>query len=110
MPIKESRDGLNPAVTVPAAEIASPKRRTAADYLAIVVATCGVGYFPIAPGTLGALVGAGLYLTVWAGTDRLLTSNALAKRLALVYVFPPQLAVMLVVIFVISMVGIWAAS
>jgi phosphatidylglycerophosphatase A len=110
MPIKESSDELNPAVTVPAAEIASPKRRTAADYLAIVVATCGVGYFPIAPGTLGALVGAGLYLTVWAGTDRLLTSNALAKRLALVYVFTPQLAVMLVVIFVISMVGIWAAS
>jgi phosphatidylglycerophosphatase A len=110
MPIKESSDELNPAVTVPAAEIASPKRRTAADYLAIVVATCGVGYFPIAPGTLGALVGAGLYLTVWAGTDRLLTSNALAKRLTLVYVFTPQLAVMLVVIFVISMVGIWAAS
>jgi phosphatidylglycerophosphatase A len=110
MPIKESSDELNPAVTVSTAEIASPKRRTASDYLAIALATCGVGYFPIAPGTLGALVGAGLYLTVWAGTDRLLTSNALAKRLTLVYVFTPQLAVMLVVIFVISMTGIWAAS
>ncbi len=32
------------------------------DYLALAIATCGVGYMPIAPGTFGSLVGVGLFL------------------------------------------------
>lgn len=85
-------------------------KRTPLDYLALAVATCGVGYFPIAPGTMGSLVGVGLYLSVWAGVDRILTANALAKRLTALYVFTPQLALMLVVIFLVTMAGIWAAT
>jgi phosphatidylglycerophosphatase A len=96
---------------VAADKIAPPKKpRTIGDYVALAVATVGVGFFPIAPGTLGSLVGVGLYLSVWAGMDRLLTANAVAKRLSFLYVSTPQLAFMLVVIFFVTMVGIWAAS
>ena len=107
---KESSDELNPPVAVPTDKIAPRKRRTIADYFALAFATCGVGYFPIAPGTMGSLVGVGLYLSIWTGFDRVLTSNALAKRLTALYVFTPQLACMLVVIFLLTMAGIWAAS
>lgn len=108
--IKESSDELNPAVAVSATEVAPPKRRSATDYLALALATCGVGYFPVAPGTVGALVGVGLYLTIWSGIDQLLTSRALANRLTTVYVFTPLMAFMLLAIFIVARVGIWAAT
>lgn len=108
--VKESSDELNPAVAVPAIEVAPPKRRAASDYLALAIATCGVGYFPIAPGTLGSLVGAVLYFAFWEAANRFLFSNALAKGLSALYIFTPQMALMLVVIFLVTMTGIWAAS
>ena len=108
--VKESSDESNPAVDARAREVAPRKRRTAGDYFALAISTCGVGYFPIAPGTMGALVGVGLYLSVWAAVDRILTVNAIAKRLPALYVFTPQLTFMLVVIFLLTMAGIWAAS
>lgn len=110
MPFKESSDELNPAVGVAAKEVAPRGRRSAGDYFALAFATCGVGYFPIAPGTLGSLVGVGLYLTIWSGMDQLLTSRALANRLTTVYVFTPLMAFMLLVIFLVTMIGIWAAT
>lgn len=110
MPIKESSDELNPAVAVPAQEIAPPKRRTAKDYFALALATCGVGYFPVAPGTLGSLVGVGLYVTIWSAADQVLTSRALANRLTTVYVFTPLMTFMLLAILAVTMIGIWAAT
>jgi len=110
MAIKESSDELNSEGVTSATVGSAPRRKSASDYLALAFATCGVGYFPIAPGTMGSLVGVALYLTIWAGVDRILTSNALAKRLTALYVFTPQLAFMLVVIFLLTMAGIWAAS
>ena len=32
------------------------------DYLALAIATCGVGYAPLAPGTFGSLVGVAIFL------------------------------------------------
>ncbi len=110
MIVKESSDEFNPAVVTSASVESAPRRKSAGDYFALAIATVGVGYFPIAPGTLGSLVGVGLYLSLWAGLDRLLTTNALAKRLTTVYVFTPQLAFMLVVIFLLTMGGIRAAT
>jgi len=110
MAIKESSDEFNPAVINGNDIPPATRRKTAGDYFALAIATVGVGYFPIAPGTMGSLVGVGLYLTLWAGLDRLLTMNALAKRLNLVYVFTPQMAFMLVAIFLVTMAGVWAAS
>jgi phosphatidylglycerophosphatase A len=110
MPVKESSDELNPTVPIASEAVAPKTKRTATDYLALAIATCGVGYFPIAPGTMGALVGVGLYLTIWSGMDQLLTSRALANRLTTVHVFTPLMAFMLLVILAVTLVGIWAAS
>jgi phosphatidylglycerophosphatase A len=110
MSIKESSDELNPPVAVGAGEIASARKRSALDYIALAVATCGVGYLPIAPGTLGAIVGVALYLPIYAWSYRLLETNALRHRLSLLEVFTPQMALMLVVIFLVTMTGIWAAT
>jgi phosphatidylglycerophosphatase A len=108
--IKESSDELNPPVAVSATEVQAPKQRTAGDYVALTIATCGVGYLPIAPGTIGSLVGIGLYLAVSGGLYQFFAANAARGRLNLLYVFTPQLATMLLLIFVVSIAGIWAAT
>ena len=108
---KESSDELNPTVSVSAAVIPPNKPgRTLSDYLALAIATCGVGYFPIAPGTLGSLVGVGLYLTVWAWLYRALEANAARGGLNLLYIFTPLAAAMLLLTFLVTVLGIWAAT
>src|SRR5262245_8303702 len=106
--VKESSDELNPAVAVSATDAAPGTKRTFGDYVALAIATCGVGYFPIAPGTLGAMVGAALYLSTWSGTYQVLEANAARHRLSLLYIFTPQLALMLLIIFLVTIAGIWA--
>ena len=110
MATKESFAEFNPEVITGAAIPPAPKHKTAGDYFALALATCGVGYFPIAPGTMGSLVGVALYLTLWAGSSRVLEANALLKRLTLLQVWTPQVTFMLVVIFLVTMAGIWAAT
>ena len=63
------------------------------DYLALSIATCGVGYLPLAPGTFGSLVAVGIFLLLVRATP----PNALA-------------AVVLVAIVVVTFTGIWAAT
>lgn len=108
--IKESSDQLNPAQSVSATELSRPKSRGAVDLLALTIATCGVGYLPIAPGTIGSLVGVGLYLAVWTGLYGAFESNAERGGLNLLHVFTPMLAAMLLLICIVSIVGVWAAT
>jgi phosphatidylglycerophosphatase A len=108
MAVKESSDELDPDGAASPAVV--PKRKTPGDYLALALATCGVGYFPIAPGTMGSLVGVGLYLALWAGAGSVLSSHAFAKRLTSLSVWTPQMTFMMVAIFVVTMVGIRAAT
>jgi len=63
------------------------------DYLALSIATWGVGYLPLAPGTWGSLVGVGIFLLLARAT----TGNAL-------------IAVVLGAIVVVTFAGIWAGS
>jgi phosphatidylglycerophosphatase A len=63
------------------------------DYLALSIATCGVGYLPLAPGTFGSLVAVGIFLLL----ARMTPPNALV-------------AVVLITIVVVTFVGIWAAT
>lgn len=84
--------------------------RTFADYVALAIATCGVGYFPLAPGTLGALVGVGLYLTIWGSVLRILEVNAVRGHLSLLYIFTPLTAAMLLGISLVTIAGTWAAT
>lgn len=87
MSLKESSDELNPTLVVPADEIPAPKRtRSGLDYAALAIATWGVGYLPVAPGTFGSLVGLGVFLLL------------------------ASLPLQLVGVAVITWAGIWAAS
>ena len=63
------------------------------DYLALSIATCGVGYLPLAPGTFGSLVGVGIFLLL----ARALSGNALV-------------VVVLVAIVAVTCAGTWAAT
>jgi phosphatidylglycerophosphatase A len=63
------------------------------DYLALSIATCGVGYLPLAPGTFGSLVGVGIFLLL----ARAISGNALV-------------VVVLVVIVAVTCTGTWAAT
>ena len=65
----------------------------AKDVLALTIATCGVGYLPLMPGTYGSLVAVGIFL----GFTQLVKGNALV-------------ALVLVSIVVVTFTGIWAAS
>jgi len=102
---KESSDELNATVDTPASIAPTPSRtHSAKDYLALAIATCGVGYLPLAPGTWGSMLAVGLYL--------------LLRVLFLSYpadVDPEDylvtfVGVELLVIIVVTLVGIWAAS
>jgi phosphatidylglycerophosphatase A len=107
---KRSSDELNPELVPSANEIPPRKRRTAGDYFALAVSTCGVGYFPIAPGTMGSLVGVALYVFIWVESFSWLGTRAAGGRLNPHYIFTHQMSFMLVVIFLLTMAGIWAAS
>ena len=87
MSLKESSDELNPTVTAPAGAIPAPKRtRGSLDYVALAIATWGVGYLPLMPGTFGSLVGLGVFLLLGS------------------------LPLQVVAIVAITWAGIWAAS
>ena len=63
------------------------------DYLALAIATFGVGYLPLMPGTYGSLVAVGIFL----GLAQIVKGNALV-------------AMVRVAIVLVTFVGIWAAS
>lgn len=88
LPVKESSDELNPAVVVSPEAVPTPRRkRSALDYAALAIATFGVGYLPLIPGTFGSMVGVAIFLL-------------LVQSLALQLLFIP----------VIVVLGVWAAS
>jgi phosphatidylglycerophosphatase A len=118
MVIKKSSDELNPPVATPNAGAAvSRPVRTFKDYLALAIATCGVGYLPLAPGTWGTMVGVGFYFllkSVFLDVYIELSVNHWFSKDAwegmpdrLTYLFT---CFLLIAIIVVSLVGIWAAS
>ena len=65
LPVKESSDELNPAVIVSPAEVPPPARsHSPLDYVALAIATFGVGYLPLIPGTFGSMVGVAIFLVL----------------------------------------------
>src|SRR5262245_12534705 len=93
MSLKESSDELNPPVAVPQ-NVSRTLPHGPIDYIALAVATFGVGFIPIAPGTWGSLVGVGIFLILTASG-----LSAFAFNLTLVLIAG-----------VITFAGIWAAS
>ncbi|MEK6283274.1 MAG: phosphatidylglycerophosphatase A [Acidobacteriota bacterium] len=110
MPIKESSDELNPTVVTTEA-VAPPKSaRTAKDYLALAIGTCGVGYLPLAPGTWGSLVGIALYLLVRGVLMSVLSDVALEFKLNLFHLFYAIIAFEMIFAAALSLIGVWSAS
>jgi phosphatidylglycerophosphatase A len=105
--VKESSDDLNPPAVV--AE-GSRSKRSVKDYVALAIATCGVGYLPLAPGTWGSLVGIGVYCLVRVAAMKLFFSAGAGRNFTLLHVYYGVIAIELVAIFAISLAGPWAAS
>ncbi len=111
MAIKESSDELNAAVIVSSAAVPSRARaRTPSDYFALAVATCGVGFLPLAPGTWGSLVGVGLYLLLRGLFLTLLWPLAGRNHLNLLHIGYALVTLELLAVAAVSAVGTWAAS
>lgn len=109
--VKESSDELNPTVLAAEANVPTPSpARSAKDYLALSLATCGVGYLPLAPGTWGSLVGFGLYLLVRGALMKVLFDVALQFRLNLFHLFYAVIAFEMLIAIGLTLVGVWAAS
>jgi phosphatidylglycerophosphatase A len=109
--IKESSDELNPPVMTTGVHIVRPSsRKSAGDYLALALATWGVGYMPVAPGTFGSAIGVGLYLLLRAATARIVYLFVLDYHPAYEAVEFLRVALMLVAIVCVTAAGIWAAT
>ncbi|MFN2511337.1 MAG: phosphatidylglycerophosphatase A [Pyrinomonadaceae bacterium] len=113
MAVNESSDELNPTVVTADASVARPGNvRSAKDYLALAIATCGVGYLPLAPGTWGSLVGIGCYLLLRYLVVKLFPAAPL-RNLGidpdefLIFLFQ---FILLLVVVSISIIGSWAAT
>ena len=79
------------------------------DRAALVIATCGIGFIPLTPATLGSALGVFMYLLIGSAVTQLHTIAATRGW------NPPSFAVehlggMIIAILVVSLAGIWAAS
>src|ERR1700675_4842949 len=111
MSVKESSDELKPPVVPPDASLPEPRpARSLKDYLALAIATCGVGYLPLAPGTWGSLLGIGVYMLVRGGAMKFFFDAGAGRNFNLLHVYYGVIAIELVAILAISLAGTWAAS
>lgn len=87
----------------------TPVKRTPLDYVALWIATCGIGYLPIVPATFGSLVGIVIYLlglkandifTIWAQGNNFSVSFVESSRATFTVIF----------LLALFFIGIWAAS
>lgn len=79
------------------------------DRLALAVATCGVGYLPLAPGTWGSAVGVGLYLWFDSISVRLMSDGAM-RGWDVSALTSFRTSGLLLIVIVLSLAGIWAAT
>lgn len=106
---KESSDELNPAAVL-TQEAAAPRgMRSVRDYFALTVATVGVGYLPVAPGTWGSLVGVGIYAVARANAVEAFGGDSINERSAF-FVEALRVSCLLITVVVLSIAGVWAAS
>lgn len=110
MAIKESSDELNPPVIVAGPALTTPRpARSAKDYLALAIATCGVGYLPLAPGTWGSILGVGIYLLWHLLRLRFFAAYGDGHWIPL-WVAASWTAFTLGMVVFVAMSGIWAAT
>ena len=107
--MKESSDDPNHVIVTDAALLPRVRGRGWRDYLALGLATCGVGLIPLAPGTWGSLVGVLLYVGLRAASVRVY----LAARMG-GWPVPPKAVLLntllLVSLLALALAGVWAAT
>ncbi len=108
---KETSDSLTHPIVEPAHIVVPERKRTAGDYVALALATWGVGLIPVAPGTFGSAVGVGVYLALARGSERVF-DYAVARGLDLSpQTFPNVLnTVLLLSIVAVALAGTWAGT
>lgn len=111
MALKESSDEFNPPVVTAASTVNLPHpARSLKDYLALMIATCGVGYLPLVPGTIGSLVGVALHIGLRRIVVAIIGSLALSRNLNAWQTQYAVVALELLVVVFIALTGIWAGS
>lgn len=90
--VKESSDELTQSAA------RAPRARSAGDYVAVALATWGVGFIPGAPGTYGSAVGVGVYLLVESAGARV---AAYASW---------RVTFLLLLVAAVTFAGVWAAT
>ncbi|HEV7473525.1 MAG TPA: phosphatidylglycerophosphatase A [Pyrinomonadaceae bacterium] len=85
-------------------------KKRPSDYLALAIATCGVGYLPLAPGTWGSLVGVALFVEVHSFLIHELSRVMVQHDLDPVDLFYGVLVFESLVVIAIALAGTWAAS
>lgn len=121
--IKESSDTLTEPVPLDARIGPLKRSKTAGDYVALAVATCGVGFIPIAPGTWGSAVGVAIYLGFTSVFDKLVLPRFVdpssspgfdGSLLTLAIGYSDAQLVRITLLVLISlfatMIGVWAAN
>ncbi len=110
MVIKESSDELNPPKAADDVALSTPRSvRSATDYLALAIATCGVGYLPLAPGTWGSLLGVGIYLLSQLLRGKLFFAFGDGHWIPF-WVDSLWKALTLALVFFVTFAGVWAAT
>jgi phosphatidylglycerophosphatase A len=107
--IKETSDTLDAPASGGAALVPAARPRGVADYAALGLATCGVGFMPLAPGTWGSAVGVGLYVLIgWSAAYIFawLTKYGVEARQFEAF----RTTFELLVIIVVTLAGTWAAT
>ena len=108
---KETSDSLTHPIVEPAHIVVPESRRTAGDYVAVALATWGVGLIPLAPGTWGSAVGVGVYLGLVSISEKSF-DYVVKQGLDLSPQAIPNVlnTVLLLTILAVSLVGTWAAT
>ena len=107
--MKESSDDPQHVIVTDAALLPRAPVRGWRDYVALAVATCGVGLIPLAPGTWGSFVGVLVYLGLRVASLRLH-----AEARAAGWPMPPSAVLLNVLVLLLivglGLAGVWAAS
>ncbi len=86
-----------------------PQRKTALDYFSLALATFGVGYIPLAPGTFGSAVGVLIYLAVWT-IESNLSIDVSSKGWKPEQIAASVHAINSITLLLFCLLGIWASS
>ena len=107
---KESSDEFNPPVTLRRKRWwRVPKNWEKRDYLAMALASCGVGYAPVMPGTFGSAVGVGVYLLALQ-QDVSWTAWMQARGWTPPVLYSLRVTIVTGFLVALFLVGVWAAS